>query len=235
MQVDRYVMHQLFELEQTALSSYAQYNFPKGSDVLFQDLAVDLRLFPVISALTNFTNTTLSSLYFDITKDSLYANSLTNNERRSTVTVLQHVRQESSTQLALTISCFQVLDTMIYIIAPVLPHLVEEVRSALYGQPSSEISHGRSVFSRPWVPLVNFCLSVGTRVLLASSSRLIGTTQLQIKRWFSYSECEVPCWVCWNKQGGGSALSHWVVVCYSEDECQTTKQLDGSRGRYHTS
>ena len=45
MQVDRYVMHQLFELEQTALSSYAQYNFPKGSDILFQDLAVDLRLF----------------------------------------------------------------------------------------------------------------------------------------------------------------------------------------------
>jgi hypothetical protein len=42
MQVDRYVMHQLFELEQTALSSYAQYNFPKGSDVLFQDLAVNL-------------------------------------------------------------------------------------------------------------------------------------------------------------------------------------------------
>jgi hypothetical protein len=45
MQVDRYVMHQLFELEQTALSSYAHYNFPKGSDVLFQDLAVDLKPF----------------------------------------------------------------------------------------------------------------------------------------------------------------------------------------------
>ena len=36
MQVDRYVMHQLFELEQTALSSYAQFNFPKGSPILFQ-------------------------------------------------------------------------------------------------------------------------------------------------------------------------------------------------------
>ena len=40
MQVDRYVMHQLFELEQTALSGYAQYNFPKGSHVLFQGLVV---------------------------------------------------------------------------------------------------------------------------------------------------------------------------------------------------
>ncbi|KAF8500223.1 tRNA synthetases class I-domain-containing protein [Russula emetica] len=117
--VDRYVMHQLFELEQTALSSYAQYNFPK-----------------VISTLANFTNITLSSLYFDITKDNLYANSLSSPERRSTVTVLQHVA-----------------DTMIYIIAPVLPHLVEEIYSALHGQSSSEISHGLSVFSRPWVPL----------------------------------------------------------------------------------
>jgi isoleucyl-tRNA synthetase len=85
-------MHQLFELEQTALSSYAQYSFPKGSGVLFQDLAADLNLFPVISTLANFTNITLSSLYFDITKDNLYANSLSSPERRSTVTVLQHVR-----------------------------------------------------------------------------------------------------------------------------------------------
>jgi isoleucyl-tRNA synthetase len=85
-------MHQLFELEQTALSSYAQYNFPKGSDVVFQDLAVDLKHSPVISTLTHFTNTTLSSLYFDITKDNLYANSLSSPERRCTVTVLQHVR-----------------------------------------------------------------------------------------------------------------------------------------------
>jgi len=42
---------------------------------------------------------------------------------------------------------------MVYIIAPVLPHLAEEIHSALHGQPSSEISHVSSVFSRPWVPL----------------------------------------------------------------------------------
>lgn len=125
---------------------------------------------------------------------------------------------------------------MVYIIAPVLPHLVEEIHSALRGQPSSEISHGPSVFNRPWVQLVNFHLSAVTRVLLASSSRPIGMTQLQNKRWFSYSDCEVPCWVCWNKQGDGGALPHFVVVCrYSEDGRQTTKQLDRSRGRYYTS
>lgn len=108
---------------------------------------------------------------------------------------------------------------MVYIIAPVLPHLAEEIHSALHGRPSSEISHGRSVFSKPWVPLVNICLSAVTRVLLALPSRLIGMTQLQSERWFSYSGCEVPCWACWNKQGDGGALSHCVAVCrYSEDE-----------------
>lgn len=117
--VDRYVMHELCELEQTALSSYAQYNFPK-----------------VISTLTNFTNITLSSLYFDITKDNLYANSPSSLERRSTVTVLQIV-----------------LDTLVHIIAPVLPHLAEEIHSTLRGRPSAEISHGPSVFTKPWVPL----------------------------------------------------------------------------------
>ncbi len=35
-QVDRYVMHQLYELEQTALNGYAQYNFPKGNLVPFK-------------------------------------------------------------------------------------------------------------------------------------------------------------------------------------------------------
>ncbi|KAH9063221.1 isoleucyl-tRNA synthetase [Lactarius vividus] len=117
--VDRYVMHELYELEQTALNSYAQYNFPK-----------------VISTLTNFTNITLSSLYFDITKDNLYANSPSSLERRSTVTVLQLV-----------------LDTLVHIIAPVLPHLAEEIHSTLRGRPSTEMSHGSSVFTRPWVPL----------------------------------------------------------------------------------
>ena len=45
----------------------------------------------VVTALSNFTNTTLSSLYFDITKDTLYANALDSIERRSAVTVLEKV------------------------------------------------------------------------------------------------------------------------------------------------
>jgi isoleucyl-tRNA synthetase len=51
------------------------------------------------------------------------------------------------------ISSSQVLDTLVHIIAPVLPHLAEEIHSTLRGQPSAEISHGSSVFTKPWVPL----------------------------------------------------------------------------------
>jgi isoleucyl-tRNA synthetase len=55
---------------------------------------IDLTMLPVISTLTNFTNITLSSLYFDIAKDNLYANKASSPERRSTVTVFQHVRRD---------------------------------------------------------------------------------------------------------------------------------------------
>ena len=68
----------------------------------------------------------------------------------------------------MTISCPQVLNTLVYIIAPVLPHLAEEVYCALHGQPISEISRETSVFSKPWIPLVLLCLSVAARISLIS-------------------------------------------------------------------
>ncbi|KAG5634944.1 hypothetical protein H0H81_000255 [Sphagnurus paluster] len=109
---ERYVMHELYNLEQTALEGYASYNFPK-----------------VINSLTNFANITLSSLYFDITKDCLYANSLASPERRAVVTVLE-----------------QVLTNMTSVLAPVLPHLAEEIHN-------TRKSDGSSVFMTPWKPL----------------------------------------------------------------------------------
>jgi len=109
---ERYVMHELHNLEQTALEGYSSYNFPK-----------------VITSLTNFTNITLSSLYFDITKDCLYANKVTSRERIAVVTVLE-----------------QVLRSMTTVLAPVLPHLAEEIHS-------SWTSDGSSVFMTKWKPL----------------------------------------------------------------------------------
>ncbi|KAG6872580.1 hypothetical protein C0995_008647 [Termitomyces sp. Mi166 len=109
---ERYVMHELYTLEQTALEGYSSYNFPK-----------------VINSLTNFANITLSSLYLDITKDCLYANSLASPERRAVVNVLE-----------------QALTTMTSVFAPVLPHLAEEIHN-------NRNPDGTSVFMTPWKPL----------------------------------------------------------------------------------
>jgi isoleucyl-tRNA synthetase len=54
----------------------------------------------VVNALTNFANITLSSFYFDITKDCLYANSNENLGRRAVVTVLEQVCPSASVQLS---------------------------------------------------------------------------------------------------------------------------------------
>ncbi|KAG6909906.1 hypothetical protein DXG01_014426 [Tephrocybe rancida] len=109
---ERYVMHELYTLEQTALEGYSSYNFPKA-----------------INSLTNFANITLSSLYLDITKDCLYANARSSLERRSVITVLE-----------------QALTTMSSVLAPVLPHLAEEIHN-------TRNPDGTSVFMTPWSPL----------------------------------------------------------------------------------
>ncbi|EAU81428.2 isoleucyl-tRNA synthetase [Coprinopsis cinerea okayama7 len=96
----------------TALDGYATYNFPK-----------------VVNALTNFSNITLSSLYFDITKDCLYANKVDSVERRAVVTLLNHI-----------------LHSLSKIMAPVLPHLAEEIHATWKND-------GKSVFMTPWTPL----------------------------------------------------------------------------------
>lgn len=67
-------MHKLHELESTAREGYSTYNFPK-----------------VVTALSNFANITLSSLYFDTTKDSLYCDAKDSMRRRGIVTVMDKV------------------------------------------------------------------------------------------------------------------------------------------------
>ncbi|EGN92511.1 hypothetical protein SERLA73DRAFT_172840 [Serpula lacrymans var. lacrymans S7.3] len=115
---ERYVMHELYKLEKVAHEGYASYNFPK-----------------VINSLTNFANLTLSSLYFDITKDCLYADSVHSMKRRAVVTVLENI-----------------LNSIISVMAPVLPHLAEEIHFH-----ASHTVHGadpaRSIFTKKWTSL----------------------------------------------------------------------------------
>lgn len=90
-------MHELCKLDSIAREGYATYNFPRGSYNLhfrtlhFWWLTGVHGL--VVTTLTNFANITLSSLYFDITKDCLYADRKDSLQRRAIVTVLEQVRR----------------------------------------------------------------------------------------------------------------------------------------------
>ncbi|KAE9386150.1 isoleucyl-tRNA synthetase [Gymnopus androsaceus JB14] len=116
--MERFVMHELYMLEKTALKGYEEYDFAK-----------------VTTALVNFANVTLSSLYFDITKDCLYANSMQSVERRAVVTVLE-----------------KILHTTTSILAPILPHLAEEIHEHFYHS-AAEPKTTTSFFENPWKPL----------------------------------------------------------------------------------
>ena len=84
-------MHELYMLEQAALEAYSIYSFPRGwFEYFIAALHPDVPVL-VIHALNNFVNNNLSSFYFDITKDCLYADSVNSHERRAVVTVLEQV------------------------------------------------------------------------------------------------------------------------------------------------
>ena len=63
--------------------------------ICFFSIAEYFSLSTVVAALNNFANITLSSLYFDITKDCLYASGTNSLERRMVVTVLEQVHHET--------------------------------------------------------------------------------------------------------------------------------------------
>ena len=90
-------------------------------------------MWTVINELSYFANITLSSFYFDMHKDSLYADREDGIERRRVLSVLD-----------------QVLTTMTRVLAPVLPHLAEEIHQTLHG------AEAPSVFATQWIPLVRW-------------------------------------------------------------------------------
>ncbi|ELU44360.1 isoleucyl-tRNA synthetase [Rhizoctonia solani AG-1 IA] len=93
--LERYVLHELHGLEKGALEAYSTYNFQK-----------------IVHSVSAFTNNILSSFYFDIMKDTLYADSPSGPNRQKAIGVMLEViwRKCSGS-----------------IVAPILPHLAEEV------------------------------------------------------------------------------------------------------------
>lgn len=138
----------------------------------------------VVTALSNFANITLSSLYFDITKDPLYCDGVGSMRRRSIVTVLEKVRIYAARYVILADISFQVLDTMVHIMAPILPHLAEEVYQTRF--PAGEQIN--SAFSEPWKPLVSSVPLLSSRDADGHRVRS-GATLHSIPTCLNFSDC----------------------------------------------
>ena len=90
---DKYMLIKLNEYIELTLCEYDKYNFSE-----------------VYKLTNNFVSTTLSSFYFDFTKDILYIEGANSLERRSVQTVIYYA-----------------LDALVRLLAPLLPYTSEEV------------------------------------------------------------------------------------------------------------
>lgn len=91
--IERFVLDELYRLETACRKAYSE---------------IDSRT--VLRLATEFANTTLSSLFFEMSKDTLYADSKDSKLRQSTIAVMD-----------------QVLRTFTTILSPIVPHLAEEI------------------------------------------------------------------------------------------------------------
>lgn len=73
-ELDRLILHQLFELDTQVRQAYESYDFKKAFHAIFQFCTVEL-----------------SSFYFDIRKDALYCEAYSSVHRRSCLTVLDEL------------------------------------------------------------------------------------------------------------------------------------------------
>lgn len=117
--LDRFVMHELYELERACAAAYEAYDYAQ-----------------VVRRLTEFANATLSNLYLDVGKDSLYLDGVDNNRRTTMVAVVD-----------------QILRTVTAIMAPITPFLSEEIfhfRNGASSDPAEGTQGAASVFSAGW-------------------------------------------------------------------------------------
>ncbi|SNX85621.1 probable ISM1 - isoleucine--tRNA ligase, mitochondrial [Melanopsichium pennsylvanicum] len=117
--LDRFVMQELYQLERSCASAYEAFDFAQ-----------------VVRRLTEFANVTLSNLYLDVGKDSLYLDGVDDERRKMMVAVID-----------------QVLRTMTGIMAPITPFLSEEIfhfRNGASSDPAEGSRDALSVFSAGW-------------------------------------------------------------------------------------
>jgi isoleucyl-tRNA synthetase len=94
-ELERYILHRLAELDELVRKAYDNFDFKR-----------------VFSALSNFSNIELSSLYFDIRKDALYCEPWSSPKRRACLTVLDTLFECLTVWLA-PILCFTTEEAML--------------------------------------------------------------------------------------------------------------------------
>ena len=102
---DKYIMVKLNEFVKDVKKAYEEYSFAD-----------------VYKLINNFVSTTLSSFYFDFTKDILYIEKVDSKERRSVQTVI-----------------YNVINDLVRLIAPILPYTSEEVYSYINGNKEKSV------------------------------------------------------------------------------------------------
>jgi len=73
-ELERLMLHRLFELQHEIIDAYRNYDFRK-----------------VIAVLSHYMNTELSAFYFDIRKDALYCEAPSSVKRKAALTVVDHI------------------------------------------------------------------------------------------------------------------------------------------------
>lgn len=93
--LDQYILSKLWKLNEECLKDYEEHNY-----------------FKVVKSVNHFINTDLSSIYFDIRKDSLYTDRLDCTKRTSTLVVFE-----------------EILQVLVSILSPIIPIITQEVWS----------------------------------------------------------------------------------------------------------
>lgn len=115
--VDKYAISKLQTLITSTTKYYSEYNFAK-----------------ILIILQHHLNNDLSAFYFNISKDTLYSNSVSSLRRGQIQTTLYHI-----------------LDTYRAILSPILPLLVQEVWNYIPKQwLEQNITHTDSPSTKPW-------------------------------------------------------------------------------------
>lgn len=123
--LDRFLMQELYRLERACAAAYEAYDFAQ-----------------VVRRLTEFVNATLSNLYLDVGKDSLYLDDVGSERRQMMVAVIDRI-----------------LRTVTGIMAPITPLLCEEIfhfRNGATSDPAEGVKGAPSVFSVGW-PTIEAC------------------------------------------------------------------------------